>query len=600
MNSQNPMIDNNDPRLTAYALGELAPAEVAEIEAAVKSSPELQAVVDDIRQASETISNVFQTEPSLQLTAEQKSQLLTEAKSASNFDVQSNGLHSTSRATANVTPSIGSETYQPSSSLPWMKIAIAAGLASLLIGGGFYFSQANHKPMAAADNSAAGSERFVDEIASEEADEIADQPLLPLSKNQKPDGAKYDNLVEAESLARPPMSPNAAPLLDQPFAQSAQVAADEAIGSKFRPSEMPSRQALATKKAPSMPSFKGVAPSDSAKQDYFADGSRKSFKNIPEDSDAFEARPGVSPSTLARAQQAVNRSILGPLNLTVAAQNSPRFDAGGFGGGAELTPSRRNLPSPAKASRGAEKLPPQQAVPSKKAELNSPATFALQISDQDAKQMVNLLASRADPQQRRKLSFDDLISLQAFPLPAAAEAKDLSDSETSKLDDRADLDLAEGMRDAAPAVESKRFSNRAMSAAASTQPLQAAAAATLATKLRQFTNQQSLVAGNNAPSIASATVGDRAVARSRSLNSTKEIFGAEPVEEADSAADGPALDELDDAKKRGTFGLPQNDRDDNLLEKQQPLSEFDFDYSQVIERLKLNLEIRNRSLPSLR
>ena len=54
MNTRDPMIKPNDPRLTDYVLGELAPSEVAQIEAALKSSPVLRAAVADIRAATET------------------------------------------------------------------------------------------------------------------------------------------------------------------------------------------------------------------------------------------------------------------------------------------------------------------------------------------------------------------------------------------------------------------------------------------------------------------------------------------------------------------------------------------------------------------
>ena len=68
MNPHDPMIETNDPRLTDYVLGELAPNDIAQIEAALKASPELRAAVADIRAATETIASVFQTEPSLQLS----------------------------------------------------------------------------------------------------------------------------------------------------------------------------------------------------------------------------------------------------------------------------------------------------------------------------------------------------------------------------------------------------------------------------------------------------------------------------------------------------------------------------------------------------
>ena len=45
MNTRDPMIEPNDPRLTDYVLGELAPSEVAQIEAALKSSPVLLSLI---------------------------------------------------------------------------------------------------------------------------------------------------------------------------------------------------------------------------------------------------------------------------------------------------------------------------------------------------------------------------------------------------------------------------------------------------------------------------------------------------------------------------------------------------------------------------
>ena len=41
--------DPNDPRLTAYVLGELEPAERAEVEAMLDDSPECRQAVDEIR-----------------------------------------------------------------------------------------------------------------------------------------------------------------------------------------------------------------------------------------------------------------------------------------------------------------------------------------------------------------------------------------------------------------------------------------------------------------------------------------------------------------------------------------------------------------------
>ncbi len=56
-------ISKNDPRLTHYALDELDTAELAEIEAAVQASPELQAEVATIRETIAQISETFAEEP---------------------------------------------------------------------------------------------------------------------------------------------------------------------------------------------------------------------------------------------------------------------------------------------------------------------------------------------------------------------------------------------------------------------------------------------------------------------------------------------------------------------------------------------------------
>ena len=49
-----------DPRLTAYALGDFVnPENVADIEAVLKDSPELQAYVDDILNLGETLTVEF-------------------------------------------------------------------------------------------------------------------------------------------------------------------------------------------------------------------------------------------------------------------------------------------------------------------------------------------------------------------------------------------------------------------------------------------------------------------------------------------------------------------------------------------------------------
>ncbi len=62
----------DDPKITAYALGELPANEAKEIELALKSSPELRAAVDDIRQTAELLQNEFSVEPTPALSKNEK------------------------------------------------------------------------------------------------------------------------------------------------------------------------------------------------------------------------------------------------------------------------------------------------------------------------------------------------------------------------------------------------------------------------------------------------------------------------------------------------------------------------------------------------
>ncbi len=65
-------IEPNDPKLTAYALGELDEAESAAIAAQVEASRELQAVVDEIRETGDLLSRELATEPVATLSDEQR------------------------------------------------------------------------------------------------------------------------------------------------------------------------------------------------------------------------------------------------------------------------------------------------------------------------------------------------------------------------------------------------------------------------------------------------------------------------------------------------------------------------------------------------
>src|SRR3954471_24710179 len=57
------MLTPDDPRLTAYALGELDDAETAAVEAALRANPGLQATVEEIRGAAAQLEMALAAEP---------------------------------------------------------------------------------------------------------------------------------------------------------------------------------------------------------------------------------------------------------------------------------------------------------------------------------------------------------------------------------------------------------------------------------------------------------------------------------------------------------------------------------------------------------
>lgn len=74
------MIDANDPRLTAYVLGELEDADRRVVQEAIERSADLQREVEAIRQSVARLNDFFQSEASPGLTAEQKVQLRVHAE----------------------------------------------------------------------------------------------------------------------------------------------------------------------------------------------------------------------------------------------------------------------------------------------------------------------------------------------------------------------------------------------------------------------------------------------------------------------------------------------------------------------------------------
>jgi Ca-activated chloride channel homolog len=75
-------IDANDPRLTAYALGEISdPNEIAEIESALENSEEMRRLVDEIRGTADLLAMELRTEPAVGLTPDQRNRIEKKANS---------------------------------------------------------------------------------------------------------------------------------------------------------------------------------------------------------------------------------------------------------------------------------------------------------------------------------------------------------------------------------------------------------------------------------------------------------------------------------------------------------------------------------------
>jgi Ca-activated chloride channel family protein len=77
MNMPENHFDPNDPRLTAYALGELDPADASDVEALIHESPEARAYIEEIRNTAEQLTSGFATTASedAALTADQREQV---------------------------------------------------------------------------------------------------------------------------------------------------------------------------------------------------------------------------------------------------------------------------------------------------------------------------------------------------------------------------------------------------------------------------------------------------------------------------------------------------------------------------------------------
>ena len=79
-------IDANDPKWTAYALGEITDArELTEMEAVLRQSPEIAAIVEDIRETAGWLKEELAAEPTERLTPAQRERIEAKASKPSGF-----------------------------------------------------------------------------------------------------------------------------------------------------------------------------------------------------------------------------------------------------------------------------------------------------------------------------------------------------------------------------------------------------------------------------------------------------------------------------------------------------------------------------------
>ena len=119
--NQNSQNHQDDPRVTAYVLGELSADEAREFEQAMQQSPHLATAVSDFRSTIQSLEIAFGDEPPMSLSDQQKSELDSAA-------VSGNELASKSLST------------QLTVARPWLRWIMAAAIGGILIGSGFFLS----------------------------------------------------------------------------------------------------------------------------------------------------------------------------------------------------------------------------------------------------------------------------------------------------------------------------------------------------------------------------------------------------------------------------------------------------------------------------
>ena len=138
------MIKKDDPRLTAFVLGELDASETKQIQAAIESSPELEKAVVEIRATVEMLGEQYALEltsvsgKSCELSEAQRAAILS-AGTDSDFDSDSDlVLDGRSGGASSIAAGANGLNPQGQGRAVWLRWAVAAGIGAVLASLAFY------------------------------------------------------------------------------------------------------------------------------------------------------------------------------------------------------------------------------------------------------------------------------------------------------------------------------------------------------------------------------------------------------------------------------------------------------------------------------
>jgi hypothetical protein len=577
------MIDKNDPRLTAYVLGDLEKSEIAAIDAALESSAELRSYVAEIRQTTEALAGIFQAEPEILLDEKRKSKVLTAVATHRSTGTDRDGMvdMTNSDVHSQLSSNQANDSLSSYRSRRWLPIAVAAGLMIVLVGGGFYLSQGTSQL----------ATQFADVTSNQT--ESAQPSAAPAKDFNQKENNKKANLADAGAAASPSdfsdrdnavQPPNAWPAgieNDQAMPSIAKAASsDPKVAGRALPDDLANGGAPQSLASPNF-SFETGDIAQQKKADVgggieaksMVSESPKVVANSAEGKVGANANPdaAMSPPTrslndfeltrqspaaadkssqapiaiadnaliktakeiqLAQTQKMIDRSNLGIMGMTVVAAERPDDSQGNSTGGGGM--GARGIGNGGMGSG----QPSGITIPIDK--------FSLQINEQAAAKAVELLAANIDPNKKRKLTFDDLIGVvtQSPSMPS-------------------------------PAKRQSSGATRRSSKAELKANLHQQAARQLAFNLRSFVGQKSLAAQTE-------------MGIGGSVDLVPDKFGDDAA--TNRSADSKA------APRSAAFPNQSGKQDPRQFSAWSDLQLLDLDYSQVVEQLKRSLELRNGQL----